>query len=164
MGPTNDGSTNDAASATPAVRTAPQWVVFRCEQYRFAFPTEQVREIVSPHACARLPGCGPEVLGLINLRGVVATAFDFGVAVSLRPASALPGYKLLILDVDQRIVAFAIEEVLGVARVSADRLSITADALRALEVRQDDLLGIGELDGEVFVAMDPARMVAGFWE
>lgn len=164
MGPTNDGSTNDAANATPAVQAAPQWVVFRCEQHRFAFPAEQVREIVPPHACARLPGCGPEVLGLINLRGVVATAFDFGASVSLRLASALPGHKLLILDLDQRIVAFAIEEVLGVERVSADRLDISGEELRALEIQQEHVLGIGDLDGDAFVAMDPARMLARFWE
>jgi chemotaxis signal transduction protein len=44
-----------------------------------AFPLEAVREIIPPQAMTRLPGAGPWVLGLLNLRGLVLTVVDLTV-------------------------------------------------------------------------------------
>jgi purine-binding chemotaxis protein CheW len=59
-----------------------QWVVFNCGDHRFGLPLDRTREILPPRSCTRLPGCGPEVAGLVGIRGRVLTVFDFGIVAA----------------------------------------------------------------------------------
>ena len=77
---------------------APQWVVFACDGHRFGVPLALSREILPPRVFTRLPGCGPEVCGLLGLRGKVITVFDFGAVLGLRGATTFPDHRLLLLD------------------------------------------------------------------
>ncbi|MBI4409407.1 MAG: chemotaxis protein CheW, partial [Gemmatimonadetes bacterium] len=107
----------------------------------------------------RLPGCGPAVCGLIGLRGRVITAFDLGAALALRPSAARPDHRLLLVEYGPRLVALAVEEVVGVARAAARELPIEARALRLIDVDRDDLVGIGDLGERAFLALDTDRVI-----
>jgi purine-binding chemotaxis protein CheW len=89
-------------------------VIFGCSGERFAIPLSQVREILLPLPTVRLPGCGPEVCGLVGLRGRILTVFDLGAALDLRPAVSSPDHRLLLLEHDDDLVAAAVEEVFSV--------------------------------------------------
>jgi purine-binding chemotaxis protein CheW len=147
----------DAATASLLV---PEWVVFACENHWFGFPVTGVREIVSPRPFTRLPGCAPVVCGLIGLRGRAVTVFDFGVAFSLRPAAAYPDHRLLLVEYGERVVGFAVEEVIAVARTRTRGLSVPGEVLRALDVEREDLLGIGEWEERTFLAVDPGKILS----
>ncbi len=150
---------SDARDAT-ATETAPEWVVFTCDGHRFALPLVRVREVLEPRPFTRLPGCGPAVCGLVGVRGRVITTFDFGAAVSLRPASASPEHRLLLLEHGERVFALAVDGIVAVARASAAELPLRAEALRALDIERDDLLGIGAYADQPFLAVDPDRLLA----
>lgn len=147
------------AGPTPPSAAAPQWVVFRCDGHRFAVPLSHVREIVLPREVVRIPGCPAAVAGLVNLRGRMITVFDFGAAVSLGSSSTLPDHRLLILDQEERLAGLAVDEVLAVARTPGGMLAVPAKALEPVRVDRADVLGLGEWDGEPFLAMDPGAML-----
>lgn len=151
------------AGEQPGPALAPQWVVFSCESHLFALPVGQVREIVPPARATRIPGCGEEVVGLVNLRGRVVTVFDFGAALSLRPAVALPEHLLLVLEHEERPAAFAVDRVVAVAHPGAGALPISADALRALDVRTGDALGVGDWNGRAFLGLDASSLLERLW-
>jgi chemotaxis signal transduction protein len=106
----------------PLQRLAPEWVIFGCSGEEFAVPLSRVREILLPQPITRLPGCGPEICGLVGLRGRILTVVDFGAALGLTAAIATPDHRLLLVEYDGELVAGAVEEVHAVTHAEAPRI------------------------------------------
>lgn len=106
----------------PLQRTAPEWLIIACSGERYAIPLRQVREILVPQPITRLPGCGPEVCGLVGLRGRILTVFDVGAALGLRPARQVEGHRLLLLEAGGGLVAGVVDEVVAVVPVATARI------------------------------------------
>jgi purine-binding chemotaxis protein CheW len=137
-----------------------QWVVFACGEHWFGLPLERTREILPPRTITRLPGCGPEVCGLVGIRGRVVTVFDFGIVIGGTSALANPDHRLLVLYVNGRRVGAVVDEIIAVSReTSGAMLSLDSDALRPYDVDRDDLIGIGALGDRPFLALDPDRIL-----
>ena len=165
MSATSPASAANAASS-PALggsRRTPRWVVFRCAEHRFAFPVGQIREMLAERPLARLPGCGPEVCGLANLRGRIVTVFDFGAALSLRPSVEQAEHQLLVAEGGDRPAAFVVEEVLAVVSAATHGLSVSVEDLAVLDVHQDGLLGVGDWQGRAFLALDATTVLDRLW-
>lgn len=103
---------SEAGPETPA---AAQWVVFTCAGQRFGLPLAHVSEILTPRPFTRLPGAGPEVCGLVGIRGRVVTVLDLGVVLGLRAAGSLPDHRLLLLELGARRVAAAVDDVAAIS-------------------------------------------------
>lgn len=73
-------------------------VVFTAGDQRFAVSHLVVREMIRPPGVVPLPGVGPEVLGLVNLRGAVLGLVDLRKA--LGQASAVEEMRALQADLD----------------------------------------------------------------
>src|SRR3990172_7511427 len=104
------------AAEGAVVSAVSQWVVFACGEHWFGLPLERTREILPPRKITRLPGCGPEVCGLVGIRGRVVTVFDFGVIIGGGPSLAKPDHRMLVLFVQGRRGAAPGDEVLSVLR------------------------------------------------
>ncbi|HEX6939411.1 MAG TPA: chemotaxis protein CheW [Longimicrobiales bacterium] len=145
-----------AAPASPhrANGTAPVWAVFGCGDRTFGFPLDRVREILFPRPITRLPGCGPEVCGLIGLRGRIVTVLDVGAALGLRPAVSQPDHRLLVVECGDRLVAGAVETVAAIRPVAVRPIGRLRAVLRGIAVDRGAVLGVGRLDGEPFLALD----------
>jgi purine-binding chemotaxis protein CheW len=117
-----------AESDGPTRRVAPEWVIFGSGGECFAVPLDQVREILLPQPITRLPGCGPEICGLVGLRGGILTAFDIGAILELQPAVSVPDHRLLMLECRGQVVAGAVESVLAVTNLAAaESAAVVAD-------------------------------------
>lgn len=148
-----------AAAEVAVPQATPEWVVFGCDRHRFAIALHRIREILLPRPFTRLPGCGPEVCGLLGLRGRVITVVDLGVALGLRPAATHSNSRLLLLEYGERLVAGAVEEVVAVARVRVRRGALRGSAVRKLGLDRENLLGVGVLDKQSFLALDSDRVL-----
>lgn len=132
-----------------------QWVVFACSGHRLAIPVQQVCELLAPRPLTRLPGCGEAVCGLISLRGQIITVFDLGAVLGLRPAVALPEHRLLLFEHGERLIAFAVDNVVTTVHLAASQLSIRQEAFLALDLKGPELLGVAATGDEAFLAIDP---------
>jgi chemotaxis signal transduction protein len=137
---------------------ASQWVVFACGEHWFGLPLEISREILTPRSMTRLPGCGPEVCGLVGIRGRVHTVFDFGIILGGRSALAAPDHRLLVLVVAGRRVAVVVDEVVAISREPV-ALQMLNEAAYAGPADRDDLLGTCEFGDRSFLALDPDRIL-----
>jgi purine-binding chemotaxis protein CheW len=153
-------TTGTVAQQATASDAAPEWVVFACAGHSFALPLGKVREVLEPRPFTRLPGCGPAVCGLVGVRGRVITVFDFGAAVSLRPAAPLENHRLILVDHGERVFGLVVDGILAVARTATAELPLGADQLRAFDIQRDDLFGIGTFADQPFLAIDPERLLA----
>lgn len=156
-------ASSPASPAISASRQTPRWVVFRCGEQRFAFPVGQIREILAARPLARLPGCGPEVGGLANLRGRIVTVFDFGASLAMRPSVEQPEHQLLVAEGGERPAAFVVEEVLAVVSAATHGLSVSVEDLKVLDAYQEGLLGVGDWQGKAFLALDAGSVLERLW-
>lgn len=148
--PAAQGVTTSAAS---------QWVVFACGENWFGLPLDRTREILPPRPITRLPGCGPEVCGLVGIRGRVVTVFDFGIVIGGESSVKKPDHRMLVLFVQGRRVAAVVDEIVAVSRVVSSVLPLDGESLRPYDIDRDDLVGIGALDDRPFLALDPDRIL-----
>lgn len=149
------GSAAEGAVAS----AASQWVVFACGEHCFGLPLDRTREILPPRRITRLPGCGPEVCGLVGIRGRVVTVFDFGVVIGGKPSLPNPDHRMLVLFVQGRRVAAVVDEIIAVSRETSNIIPLDNDALRPYDIERDDLIGIGALGEIPFLALDPDRIL-----
>ena len=148
-----------SAANAVAVSAASQWVVFACGDHLFGLPLTKTREILPPRRITRLPGCGPEVAGLVGIRGRVVTVFDFGVLLGSAPSAQRADHRMLVVFVGGKRVGVLVDEIMAVSRESAGVLPLDTDALRPYDIERDDVLGVGALGELPFLALDPERIL-----
>ena len=129
-------------------------------EHRFAVAIDRIREIIPARPYTSLPGSGSHVCGLINLRGRIVTVIDLGARLKLAPASANPDHSIVIVEHRGRLAGLAVEEVARIVDVDTAALQDAATTLRALRIDRAYLRGVGETDGQVFVAVDPDEIIA----
>lgn len=134
--------------------SGPQWVVFSCDRRRFVVPLERVREILTPQPYTRLPGCGPEVCGLVGVRGRVITVLDLGVLLTSHPAITGADHRILLVEQGERLVGAAVDEVVAVAHAHTQPFLPGEPGLAGLQLRKEDVVGAGKVDGQPFVALN----------
>jgi len=148
--PPTDATHGPLASLAPRDRI----VLLGVGGHWFGVAIGAIREIVAPRPYTPLPGSEPYVLGLINLRGRIVTVIDLGVRLGLPAASAASDHSIVVLEHDGRPVGMAVEEVSRIVRSDLEQLEMGADLLRSLRIDRSYLLGVGETDGRIFVAVD----------
>jgi purine-binding chemotaxis protein CheW len=121
----------------------------------FGVAIGRIREIIPPRPYTPLPGSEPYVCGLINLRGRIVTVVDLGARLHLPPASRIPEHSIVIVEHRGKLVGLAVEEVSRIVNVDPGTLAESADVLRSLRIDRAYLRGVGEVDDEIFVAVDP---------
>ncbi|WP_020180707.1 chemotaxis protein CheW [Methylopila sp. M107] len=72
----------------------------------FGIAIERVREVFRPERITRVPLAGPEIAGVLNLRGRIVTAIDMRVRLDRPPAG--PGAALMAIGVDRSQEDFAL--------------------------------------------------------
>ncbi|HEX6749672.1 MAG TPA: chemotaxis protein CheW [Longimicrobium sp.] len=130
-------------------------VLFVVGEHRFAVPIGRIREIIPARPYTPLPGSGGHVCGLINLRGRIVTVVDLGARLGLPPASRIPEHSIVIVEHHAKLVGLAVEEVARIVAVDPGSLADSADVLRSLRIDRAYLRGVGEVDDEIFVAVEP---------
>ncbi|HEX2091450.1 MAG TPA: chemotaxis protein CheW [Longimicrobiaceae bacterium] len=146
----------DAPEATLAEGTSPDRIVLLgAGGHWFGVGIGHIREIIPPRPYTPLPGSEPYVCGLINLRGRIVTTIDLGTRLGLGPATASPEHSIVILEHAGRLVGMAVEEVSRIVHTDLGSLEMGADLLRSLRIDRSYLLGVGEADDRIFVAIDP---------
>ena len=153
-------TTGSLARKAIAAQAAPEWVVFTCDGHLFGVPLSRVREVLDPRPFTRLPGCSAAVSGLIGVRGRVVTAFDLGAALALRPSATEESHRVILVEHGERVFALVVDGIVAVARADAAELPLDAEALQSLDINRDDLIGIGALGDQPFLAIDQERVLA----
>lgn len=124
-----------AGAALPAQREVKdRWtgIGFRVGDHRFMASMEEVREILDPPQCTRVPGTVSWFLGIANVRGNLFPVFDLNGFLSR--GRVVPGRqsKVLTFQQDGVSAAFRVDDVLGMKRFELgqrERVATGAEAL-----------------------------------
>jgi purine-binding chemotaxis protein CheW len=95
---------------------ARQLLLVSLEGTLYALDSTCVREITGLLPTTRLPGAGPEVRGLINLRGRLLPVIDLAIRLGKEPTGAAGG-EVVVLSVGDRAFGLLVDDVREVISV-----------------------------------------------
>lgn len=137
---------------TAEVVFAGRAVVFFIDDARYALPLDRVQEIQQIVAFAEVPGGGPGVLGLVNLRGAVIPAVELRTVLGLPSKELSLETPMVIARIGDQAVALVVDGVDDVVDVPAEAVqeppSMHAIASRMIGVAHlgEDLVYLLDLD------------------
>jgi purine-binding chemotaxis protein CheW len=117
----------------------------------YALPVESVLEVGELAKVEHVPGCGPAVLGVLNLRGRVLPTFDlarvFGIQGEERPS------RLVVAERDGRLAGLAVDEVLDVSPLPGSVQETEAEYLAGSTLQDGELTGLIDVE-RMFAALE----------
>ena len=130
--------------------TALRLLLFRAGGQVFAVAAGTVREILPASPTTRIPGAPEAVQGLINVRGLLVTVVDVARAVGVAAGAAPAAGSIILVEMGQRPVGLAVDEVLDLVSVQAEALD---DQAKLPGVRPDLVRAVGATGGQPFVQL-----------
>lgn len=141
-----------AEASTPAADL--HLVTFVLEREEYGVPVHRVREVIRVGEITRVPQAPEHVRGVTNLRGRILPVVELRSRLGLPPAVLTPRSRILVTDVQGRVLGLLVDAVLQVTRIPADTvqpapedvMTPQADWLAGVARRPDRLLILLELD------------------
>lgn len=93
------------------VRVASRCISFRVGDELYAVELSAVREVIVPPPVVSVPGAGPEIVGVINLRGNVVTVMNSRAMLGLAGTPHGPRARVLVLDQDGEWIGALVDAV-----------------------------------------------------
>lgn len=147
----------EAGAALPAQRELrDRWtgIGFRVGDHRFMASMEEVREIIDPPECTRVPGTVSWFLGIANVRGNLVPVFDLhGFLAGGRIAQSRQS-RVLTFQQEGLHAAFRVDDVLGMKRFELDQRARVATGAEALAPYVTDGFRQGEEEWPVLSLAD----------
>ena len=134
-----------------------QLSTFHVGKYLFGVDVALVQEIVRLQTITPVPLSGPDIAGLINLRGEVLTAVDLRARLRLPPADPGRDPINVVVRVDEEPVSMLVDEIGGVQEVSAVPFETTPTTVDA-HVRHL-LLGAYTLPERLLLSLDARKVL-----
>jgi purine-binding chemotaxis protein CheW len=135
-------------------------LVFEISGKSFACDMEFFREIVPAQGTTRLPSAPEMVCGLINLRGIIVTVIDGGLALGTPPANRSSGLILLV-EHGERLAGVLVDDVRDIHDVPIDEFASGAPVESVLA---EVSLGVVEIQGESVQVLDIKALVKTVFE
>ena len=131
-------------------------LLFRARHHLCAIPAEQIIETMRPLPVEPLAAAGGCVLGLCEIRGDSIPVVDAGALLGVTGEARHT--RFVVLRVEDRAVALAVEAVMGVRSVPSRRLQelppLLGEASAAL------IASVGTADGAFLLVLRAARIMA----
>jgi purine-binding chemotaxis protein CheW len=142
-------SSGPMTSASPA-----SWLMCRVDDRLLAVPLAQVVETMRPLPLRPVSGVPPFILGVSVIRGTPAPVLDVGSV--LGAPGGRPG-RFVTITLDDRLVALAVEAVLGIRTLDDATLVGLPPLMGFLD--RTVLSAIGTLDSDLLLVLGDARLV-----
>lgn len=137
-------------TATPAAEDLLQLVVFTVGDEEYALPVHRVESIITAPDITRVPGAGPYVKGVHNLRGRVISIIDLRSRLGVPPRPAEAGSRVLVVGEGETTVGLEVDSVTEVFSVEGSAVSPPPERLVG-DALVDGILRIGP---RLIIALD----------
>ena len=133
------------------------YVTFTTAEQIFGLPIECVQDVFKPSRITRVPLAGPEIAGVLNLRGRIVTAIELRSRLGLDARDA--GQVPMAIGIESRGESFgllvdAVGEVLKLPDDGREENPVNLDPRMAKLAG-----GVHRLDGQLMVVLDVDRVL-----
>jgi purine-binding chemotaxis protein CheW len=138
-----------------------EFVTFRIGEQTFGVSVSEIHDVFRPASMTPVPLSGPEIAGVLNLRGRIVTAIDARSRLGLKSDEKTKTKQALAIGVERGGESFglmidAIGEVVRIDETALEQNPVNLDATWSWVSR-----GVFRLDDRLLVIMDIDRMLAG---
>jgi len=148
----------NALVAVPEIKKNAELLTCRVGEQWLGLLVSQVREVVTPQVCTKMPLSPEAVMGLINLRGRVITQLDVRKVVGL-PDRENDVYRVAIVEtLSGEDFGFVVDEVGEVIDLDPDAFEKTPKTLD--RIWQDVSDGVMKQEERVMVLVNVDRFIA----
>jgi len=133
------------------------YVTFSAAEQMFGLPIERVQDVFKPSRITRVPLAGPEIAGVLNLRGRIVTAIELRIRLGLGTREG--GNGPMAIGIESRGESFGL-----LVDSVGEVLKLSENELEANPVNLDRNLGrvsagVYRLDGALLVILDTDRVL-----
>lgn len=131
----------DVGAALPAQREVKErWsgIGFRVGDYQFLAPMSEVREILDPPTCTRVPGTVSWFLGIANVRGNLVPVIDLHGFLARGRAARSKQARVLTFQQEGVHAALQVDDVMGMKRFDIAQRERVSTGAKALEPYVND--------------------------
>lgn len=133
------------------------YVTFSAAEQMFGLPIERVQDVFKPSRITRVPLAGPEIAGVLNLRGRIVTAIELRIRLGLGAREGGNGPMAIGIELRGELFGLLVDAV-------GEVLKLSESELEANPVNLDRNLGrvsagVYRLDGELLVILDTDRVL-----
>jgi purine-binding chemotaxis protein CheW len=115
-------------------------VRLRVGRESYAVPIENVLEVAELGDVSAVPGSGPAVLGVCNLRGQVLPVFDLAQVLSIAGDAA--AQRVVVAEHAGQLAGLAVDEITDVGELSRDAEETETEYLSGAVLENGQLIGI----------------------
>jgi purine-binding chemotaxis protein CheW len=130
-------------------------VVFRLGKEEYAVPIAWVREVVRVSDITRVPHAPAHIRGVMNLRGRILPVVEIRTRLGLEPGELTPASRVVVADVERRVVGLLVDAVGQVTRVKESAISAPPDEVRAAGA--DAVTGVARVGRRLLILLDLSR-------
>ncbi|MFI5210427.1 MAG: chemotaxis protein CheW [Gemmatimonadales bacterium] len=149
------GTTSQPAPV--AVERELHLVVFRLGGEQYAVPIGEVLEVVRVADITRVPHAPAHIRGVMNLRGRILPVVEIRSRLHLDPAELTSLSRVVVVEVDRRVVGLLVDAVGQVTRVGEKMVSAPPDEVRAAGA--EAVTGVARTSTGLLVLLDLERVL-----
>ncbi len=134
-----------------------EYVTFTCAGQLFGLPIERVQDVFKISHITRVPLAGPEIAGVLNLRGRIVTAINLGNRLELEMRGDAQAQMAIGIESGTESFGFLVDAVGEVLKLAdSERETIPVNLDRKLARVSS---GVFRLDGQLLVVLDVDRVL-----
>lgn len=138
---------------------ATRCVLFALEEETYGIQVKKIREVLRVGNIRKVPGAAYNVLGIINVRGVIVTIMDTRVMLNM-PANKIDDHsRIIIIELEEEVMVGllvdSVTEVKDIPEKDIEPLSSSKDNASR------NIKGIAHFQGEVIILMDVDNIFTG---
>jgi purine-binding chemotaxis protein CheW len=141
---------NDTAHLT-------EYVTFTAAGQLFGLPIERVQDVFKPAHMTRVPLAGPEIAGVLNLRGRIVTAINLGNRLDLESRTGAAAPMAIGIESGSESFGLLVDSVGEVLKLSEGDREATPINLERKLARVS--AGVFRLDDQLLVVLDVDRVL-----
>jgi purine-binding chemotaxis protein CheW len=155
-------SNSAVSSAISDKHDTSQFVGFQIADQQYAFPIEQIQEIVILDHVTRTPQVADHVEGVSNLRGAIIPIISLRKLLGLDPLPKDGDTRTIVINVGERTMGCTVDSVSQVIRVPAESIQSVPESMTANGA--DYISGFAKLDDGLVILLnidellDPERV------
>jgi len=149
---TSQPSLHAESSAATQKKNSAQFVGFQIDAQEYAFPIEQIREIVVLDKVTRTPQVPDYCEGVSNLRGAIIPIINVRKLFGLDPRPADGETRIIVVQVGDKTMGCTVDTVSQVIRIPEESIQPAPETVTAGGA--DYISGFARLDGRVVILLN----------
>lgn len=129
-----------------------EYLSFVLADESYAVNIFHIKEIIKPPMITEVPRTEKVILGVLNLRGMIAAVVDLRRRLGLEAAEQTRKSRILIVQLRDELVGLLVDEVRHVIRLKDEDIEPPPGVFDRVEA--EHIVGVGRQEGEMYTLLD----------